>query len=349
MAFIGTGIPKRFAAERSAAAARKAEEARQAAAEARESVQESLKTAEIELCLGRQLAGKVHLAHDELAHRVAKMRRKFARQYGFVVPDIKLTDSMALPPKSYQIRIHGTAVATCALRLGEVLVVVGEGPRLDYPGEEVREPAFGMKAIWMPEIFADDLKREGFAPVDPISIVLTHLSEVVRNNLAQLLSYKDMRALLDRLEPEYKRLIDDICPAHISQSGLQAVLKLLLAERISIRNLNLMLEAIAEIVPMRAGRSRWRSTCACGWRSRFAATSRRTAHSRSCVSATAGISLSTRASSGTPRATWSSSTSTPACSNNSGRKPPRPFRPAWTRATRSRSSRPQTPGPTCAW
>lgn len=249
MAFIGTAIPKRFAAERSAAAARKAEEARQAAAEARESVQESLKTAEIELCLGRQLAGKVHLAHDELAHRVAKMRRKFARQYGFAVPDIKLTDSMALPPKSYQIRIHGTAVATCALRLGEVLVVVGEGRRLDYPGEEVREPAFGMKAIRMPEIFADDLKREGFAPVDPISIVLTHLSEVVRNNLEQLLSYKDVRALLDRLEPEYKRLIDDICPAHISQSGLQAVLKLLLAERISIRNLNLMLEAIAEIVP----------------------------------------------------------------------------------------------------
>ena len=80
-------------------------------------------------------------------------------------------------------------------------------------------------------------------------MLLTHLSEVIRNNLAQLLSYKDMRALLDRLEPEYKRLIDDICPSQISYSGLQAVLKLLLAERVSIRNLHLILEAIAEIAP----------------------------------------------------------------------------------------------------
>jgi flagellar biosynthesis protein FlhA len=80
-------------------------------------------------------------------------------------------------------------------------------------------------------------------------MLLTHLSEVIHNNLAQLLSYRDMRALLDRLEPEYKRLLDDICPSQISQSGLQAVLKLLLAERLSIRNLNLILEAVAEIAP----------------------------------------------------------------------------------------------------
>ena len=82
-----------------------------------------------------------------------------------------------------------------------------------------------------------------------MSVLLTHLREVIRNNLAQLLSYKDMRTLLDRLEPEYKRLIDEIMPSQISYSGLQAVLKLLLAERISIRNLHLILEAIAEIAP----------------------------------------------------------------------------------------------------
>jgi flagellar biosynthesis protein FlhA len=113
----------------------------------------------------------------------------------------------------------------------------------------VREPAFGMKAVWISQAFANELKREGFAPIDNISVLLTHLSEVIRNNLSQLLSYKDMRALLDRLGPEYKRLIDDMCPSQISYSGLQAVLKLLLAERVSIRNLQLILEAIAEIAP----------------------------------------------------------------------------------------------------
>jgi len=106
-----------------------------------------------------------------------------------------------------------------------------------------------MKAMWVPETFATNLKREGFKPVDTMSVLLTHLREVIRNNLSQLLSYKDMRALLDRLEPEYRRLIEEISPSQISYSGIQAVLKLLLAERISVRNLHLILEAIAEIAP----------------------------------------------------------------------------------------------------
>ena len=117
------------------------------------------------------------------------------------------------------------------------------------PGEEVREPAFGMRAYSVPEMFAEDLKREDFAFADNMSVLLTHLSEVIRNNLPQLLSYKDMKALIERQDPEYKKLADEICTSHITYPGLQAVLKLLLAERISIRNLHLIIEAIAEIAP----------------------------------------------------------------------------------------------------
>ena len=106
-----------------------------------------------------------------------------------------------------------------------------------------------MKAVSVPEAFAPDLVREGFKAIDTMSAILTHIGETVRNNLSQLLSYKDLRALLDRMEPEYKRLVEEICPTHISNSGLQAILKLLLAERVSIRNIHLILEAIAEIVP----------------------------------------------------------------------------------------------------
>ena len=177
------------------------------------------------------------------------MRRHFAKQYGFIVPEIKLTDDLGIPPKTYQIKIHGTVVAGEELRIGEVLVVTGEGPRPDVPGDETREPAFGMKAMWVSESFINNVKREGFAPVDIMSVLLTHMREVIRNNLAQLLSYKDMRTLLDRLEPEYKRLIEEMIPSQLSYSGLQAVLKLLLAERISVRNLHLVLEAIAEVAP----------------------------------------------------------------------------------------------------
>jgi len=249
MAFVGYLIPRRLAAREAAERAQVEAKAEAAEAEARDSIKETLRVPEIELALGKQLSAQLFAAHGELAHRVAKMRRKFAKQYGFVVPEIKLSDSLSIAPKSYQVRIHGTIVATQELRLGEILVVVGEGEPPDVPGEEVREPAFGLKAVWVSDAYADEVRREGFTPVDGMSVLLTHLSEVIRNNLAQLLSYKDMRALLDRLDPEYKRLIDDICPSQISYSGLQAVLKLLLGERVSIRSLHLILEAVAEIAP----------------------------------------------------------------------------------------------------
>jgi flagellar biosynthesis protein FlhA len=249
MGFVAYAIPKRRAEAR-VAEETKAHQTRQIAEEeTRQSVKEQLRAIEIELCLGKQLFGALLPAHSELAQRVAKMRRSFARQYGFVVPEIKLSDDLAVSPKSYQIKMHGTVVAGEELRLGDVLVITGDGPRPDLPCDDAREPAFGMKAVWVSEAFVGNLTREGFTPIDNMSVLLTHLREVIRNNLAQLLSYKDMRLLLDRLEPEYRRLLDEIIPSLLSYSGLQAVLKLLLAERISIRNLHLILEAIAEIAP----------------------------------------------------------------------------------------------------
>ncbi len=249
LAFVGYEAPKRIARESEAENARRVAAEQAAQRETKESVREQMRSAEVELCLGKQLAARLLVSHNELAARVAKMRRKFARQYGFVVPDIKLSDSLSVPPKGYQIKIHGTVVAAHELRIGDLLVITGDGRRPDLPADDVREPAFGMKAVWVSQAFANELKREGFSPVDNISVLLTHLSEVIRNNLSQLLSYKDMRALFDRLGPEYKRLIDDMCPSQISHSGLQAVLKLLLAERVSVRNLHLILEAVAEIAP----------------------------------------------------------------------------------------------------
>ncbi|MCP3385442.1 flagellar biosynthesis protein FlhA [Bradyrhizobium sp. CCGUVB4N] len=247
MAFVGYSLPKRQAAAQQKEAARKAEE--RAQNDAKESVKESLKTAEIELSLGSHLS--VHLlgSRNELAHRVSKIRKKFAKQYGFVIPEIKLSDNLSIDPKGYQIRIHDTRVAHGELRIGEVMVLVDKDGKPDVPGDEVIEPAFGMKALWVTEAFTDEVRRQGCKPVDNLSVLLTHLSEVLRANLSQLLSYKDMRGLLDRLEPEYKRLVDDLCPSQISYSGLLAILKILLGERVSIRNLHLILEAVAEIAP----------------------------------------------------------------------------------------------------
>jgi flagellar biosynthesis protein FlhA len=248
--FVSIGLTRqRAAADLAVRTAKTASQSMSTEEQSRQAIREQLKTTEIEICFGKQISTVLMRHSSDLPQRVAKMRRKFAKQYGFVVPEIKLAEDMSVAPKSYQIKVHGTVVASAELRLGDVLVVVGDGPKPDTPGDETREPAFGMKALWVPDIFTSALKREGFVPVENTSVLLTHVAEVIRNSLAQLLSYRDLRALLDRLDPEYRKLLDEICPSQISYSGLQGVLKMLLAERISIRNLHLILEAVAEIAP----------------------------------------------------------------------------------------------------
>lgn len=249
MAFLSWLVPRQIEAANAARRAEEAAKVQQTKEGEQDSVKSVLKTAEIELLLGKQVSTRLLGAHQELAFRVGKMRRKFAGQYGLVIPEIKVSDDISIPDKAYHIRIHGTTIASNTVRVGEVLVVTGGGRRPSVPGDEIREPAFGMPAVSILETFTEDLKREGFHPIDNVSVVLTHLSEVIRNNLPHLLSYKDVKVLIERLDPEYRKLADEICTSHMSYSGLQAVLKLLLAERVSIRNLHLILEAVAELAP----------------------------------------------------------------------------------------------------
>jgi flagellar biosynthesis protein FlhA len=214
---------------------------------ARSSSKEMLRVAEIELSLGRQLSSIILTSRGEIADRVAKMRKRFALQYGFVIPEIKLTDDIQLPPKEYAIKIHGTVAARYELRPGELLVVTSGKETPNLPGDLVKEPAFGLDAMWFPDMFSSELRHQGFNPFEPMSVMLTHLSEVLRNNLAQLLSYRDLRIITEGLEPEYKKLLDEVVPGMMSFSALQGVLKLLLSERVSVRNLNLILESVAEV------------------------------------------------------------------------------------------------------
>ena len=129
LGFVGFAIPARARKlARAEDAARGAQEER-ARAEARASIKEQLKPVEVELCFSKELSATLLAQHAEIANRVAKMRRKFAREYGFVVPEIRLTDEIGAPAKTYQIRLHGTIAATQEIRVHEMLVVVGDGRR----------------------------------------------------------------------------------------------------------------------------------------------------------------------------------------------------------------------------
>jgi flagellar biosynthesis protein FlhA len=211
------------------------------------SLQRQLKIADIELCMGKHLAAALVTPNGELATRVAKTRRRFAHQYGFIIPEIKLTDDLDLANGQYLIKLHGTAIDRGELRLGESMVILDHEQEHHFAGEEIREPAFGMRAIWLPDLLANEARRDGFKVVDPVSVLLTHLSEVIRSNLGQLFTYRHQQALIDDLEPVYRKLFDDLCPTVTNSSSLLAVLKLLLKERVSIRNLPLILEAVMEV------------------------------------------------------------------------------------------------------
>lgn len=247
----GIGYMRPLVAQRRAAEEKqKVDDARtQREEEERDSIKESLRATELELVLGKQLAAKLVPSRQEMAFRMKKMRKRFATDYGFIVPDIQITDDYAISPKVYQIKVHGTVVAEYDLRIGELMVFAEPAQLKGIPFEKVREPAYGIDALSVPETFADDLKTARIATADNVAVVLTHLSEVIRNNLPQLFSYKTMKAVIERLDPEYRKLTEEICTTHSSYPGLQAVLKLLLAERVSIRNLPLIIEAVAEIAP----------------------------------------------------------------------------------------------------
>jgi flagellar biosynthesis protein FlhA len=159
MAFMAYALPRKQAAQRVQEQARVTHEKERAQAESKDSIKEYLKTADIELCVGSQLAIQMLNAHGELAHRVSKIRRRFATQYGFVIPEIKLTDDLSIGPKTYRIKIYSTVVAQHELRIGEVLVLLDGDRKPDVPGDETIEPAFGMKAMWIPETFLEEVKR----------------------------------------------------------------------------------------------------------------------------------------------------------------------------------------------
>ncbi|MBL4600388.1 MAG: flagellar biosynthesis protein FlhA [Rhizobiaceae bacterium] len=242
-------IPKKRAEREQMKNDYEAHQAEQQVREKSDSIKDTLKVAEVELVLGKQLASKLLVSQGEMGLRVSRMRKKFAKSYGFVIPEIKVSDDLSINPRCYEIRVFGTCMASEEVSLTDVLVIANDGPPPPMPYDEVKEPAFGAKAWQVSDVYIPELKQGGYRTIDTMSLILTHVSEVVRNNLSQLFSYKDIKQLIDGLEKEYASLVEEISPAHLSISGLQAVFKLLLAERVSVRNVSLLLEAVAEIAP----------------------------------------------------------------------------------------------------
>ncbi len=185
--------------------------------------------------------------------RITNMRTHVATTFGLILPEIRLTDDPMLPPGCYRIRLQGVERVRDLLVPDRVLVLLSEG--VDAPeGQDVREPVYGAPARWIPPDRQEDAAISGLTVVTPAEVLATHLLEVLKANMARLLSLRGLRRLLDefvnlsdtaRAEAN-RRLLDELVPEKVPVDLLLAVMRLLLDERVSIRNLPLILEAVAE-------------------------------------------------------------------------------------------------------
>jgi flagellar biosynthesis protein FlhA len=236
---------------RSRALLKPAVEAPKAAAEPKEEpIQASLAIDDVKIELGY---GLLHLINDleggRLFDQIRALRKTLAAEYGFVMPPVRILDNMRLANQGYAIRIKEMEIGAGEVRLGKLMAMDPRGGQVELPGEHVREPAFGLPATWIDDSLREEAAFRGYTTVDPATVLTTHLTEILKENMADLLSYGEVQKLLRDLSAEEKKLVEDLIPSVATASTVQRVLQALLRERVSIRDLPTILEGIAEAAP----------------------------------------------------------------------------------------------------
>lgn len=181
-----------------------------------------------------------------LTEQIKALRRQMARELGFVIPSVRIQDNMQLPPNTYVLKVKEIEAARGDIRPDMLLVMNPSGAKITLPGEETVEPTFGLPAMWIAESHREEALFRNYTVVDPPTVVTTHLTEIIKDNMPELLSYAETQKLLDDLGKTQQKLVTETIPAQISVSGVQRVLQNLLREMVSIRDLSTILEAIAE-------------------------------------------------------------------------------------------------------
>jgi flagellar biosynthesis protein FlhA len=219
-----------------------------------EPVEEPISTAlvidDVKIELGYSLLALINdLEGRRLTDQIRALRRTLATEYGFVMPPVRILDNMRLPTNGYAIRIKEMEAGTGEVRLQHLMAMDPRGGQVDLPGEHVREPAFGLPATWIVDSLRDEATFRGYTIVDPATVLTTHLTEILKENMADLLSYAEVQKLLKDLPGEQKKLVEDLIPSVCTATTVQRVLQALLKERVSIRDLGAILEGLAEAAP----------------------------------------------------------------------------------------------------
>jgi len=238
--------------KRRAAAAKEAETAppadSAAAAASEEPISSALKIDDLKIELGYALLPLVNGPDgtDRLTEQIKALRRSLAIEMGFVMPAVRILDNVQLEANSYVIKIKEVDAGTGRVWPNQYMVMDPAGNQVDIPGIHTTEPTFGLPATWVDAGLKEEASLKGYTVVDAATVLSTHLTELLKGNMSDLLSYGEVQKLLKELPKEQGELVKDIVPNQINVSGIQRVLQLLLAERISIRDLSTILEGIAD-------------------------------------------------------------------------------------------------------
>ncbi|MEN3381270.1 MAG: flagellar biosynthesis protein FlhA [Hyphomicrobiales bacterium] len=219
-----------------------------AAAPAEEPIATALKIDDLKIELGYALLPLVNSPDgtDRLTEQIKALRRQLAGEMGFVMPAVRILDNVQLEANAYIVKLKEVDAGQGRIWPNQVMVMDPTGAQVQLPGMHTTEPTFGLPATWIDMSLKEEAAIKGYTVVDAATVLATHLTEVLKLNMSELLSYGEVQKLIKELPKETGELVKDIVPAQISMSGVQRVLQLLLAERVSIRDLPTILEGIAD-------------------------------------------------------------------------------------------------------
>jgi flagellar biosynthesis protein FlhA len=222
--------------------------AAQAAQPAEEPISSALKIDDLKIELGYALLPLVNApdGSDRLTEQIKALRRSLASEMGFVMPAVRILDNVQLDANSYIIKLKEVDAGQGRIWPNQHMVMDPSGAQVQLPGVHTTEPTFGLPATWVDDGLKEEATIKGYTVVDAATVLATHLTEVLKTNMSELLSYAEVQKLLKELPKDQGELVKDIVPAQVTVSGIQRVLQLLLTERVSIRDLPTILEGIAD-------------------------------------------------------------------------------------------------------
>ncbi|MWV25706.1 flagellar biosynthesis protein FlhA [Methylobacterium sp. 2A] len=223
-------------------------DAKGVAAAKEETVTDLLRLDDLKLEMGYALLALVNgEGQDRLTDQIKALRRQLAAELGFVMPSVRILDNVQLDANTYVVRVKEIEAGTGRIFPGQFMAMDPMGGQVQLPGQHMLEPTFGLPATWIDAALRDQAQVKGYTVVDAATVVSTHLTEVIKAHVSELLNHVEVSKLLRELPKEHTELLKEIVPSQISTTGIQRVLQFLLAERVSIRDLGAIVEAIAEV------------------------------------------------------------------------------------------------------